>query len=92
MKLTENLAKDTYTYFDNYFSYPELLAELHRLNIHATSTLRADRKRKCPLKCKRDVEKEGRGVYDYKLEQNDGIYLLGMHFITHCKIIKWPKF
>ena len=54
INLTKNLAKGS-AYFDNYFSSPELLAELHRLNIHANSTLCADRKRKFPLKSKKKL-------------------------------------
>ena len=39
VNLTENLAEGSYVFFDNYFSSPELLTELSKRKIHATSTL-----------------------------------------------------
>lgn len=62
-------------FFDNYFSSPELLAELSKRKIHATSTIRADRTRKCPLMSRKEIQKQGRGAYDYRLEKDDGVLI-----------------
>lgn len=75
INLTENLAEDSYVFFDNYFSSPELLAELSQRKIHATSTLCSDRSRKCPLMSRKEIQKQGRGAYDYTLEKNVGVLI-----------------
>ena len=73
VNLTENLAQGSYVFFDNYFSSPELLAELSKRKIHATSTLRVDRTRKCPLMSRKELLKKGRGSYDFRLEKESGV-------------------
>ncbi len=75
VNLTENLAEGSYVFFDNYFSSPELLTELSKRKIHATSTLRADKSRKCPLTSKKEIQKKGRGAYDYRLEKDDKVLI-----------------
>ena len=58
-------------FFYNYFSSPELLAELSQKKINATSTIRSDWSRKCPLTSRKEMQKQGRGAYDYRLEKNE---------------------
>ena len=62
---TENLAEGSYVFSYNNFSYLELLAELSKRKIHATSTLRVDRTRNWPLMSRKEIQKKGRGAYDY---------------------------
>ena len=73
INLTDTLAEGSYVFFYNYFSSPELLAELSQRKIHATSTLRSDRSRKCPLMSRKEIQKQGRGAYEYRLEKNEGV-------------------
>lgn len=75
LQLTEGLVDGSYVFFDNYFASPELLIELRNRNLHATCTIRANRTRNCPLLCKKDIQKKGRGAYDYRLANNDGILI-----------------
>ena len=73
VNLTENLAQGSYVFFDNYFSSPDLLAELSKRGVHATSTLRVDRRRKCPLMSRKELLKKGRGSYDFRLEKESRV-------------------
>lgn len=66
LNLVSHLPKGTHIYFDNYFASPELLLELKNRGYHATCTVRANRRGKCPLKSKGVLKKEGRGAFDYK--------------------------
>ena len=55
----------TEIFFDNYFSSPELLLKLRDMGMHATSTMRAPRTKRCPLKSDTELKKK-RGSYDFK--------------------------
>ena len=73
VNLTESFAQGSYVFFDNYFSSPDLLAELSKRKIHATSTLQVDRTRKCPLMSRKELLKKGRWSYDFRLEKESGV-------------------
>lgn len=75
LTLVKNQPQNSYTYFDNYFSSPDLLAALKKRNIYATCTLRANRSRNCPLLCVKDLKKKGRGSYDFRQDEDDSILI-----------------
>ena len=77
-KLCQNLPNNAgyKLYFDNWFTSLELLIYLKNKGILATGTIRADRTKKCPLKTKQELKKEGRGSLDYKLDTNSDLVLV----------------
>ena len=62
-------------YFDNYFTFPELLSKLKQWGICAVGTIREDRLRGCNevLKSERELKKEGRGSFCGAVDLNTGI-------------------
>ena len=64
-------------YFDNYFTYSELLVELKSKNILAVGTLRSDHIGGCILKPEKDLKKYGRGSYDSAVEEYSMIRIVG---------------
>lgn len=75
VKLTEEQPRESYVFFDNYFASPDLLVELKKRQLHATCTMRANRSRKCPLLCLKDLKKKGRGAYDFRSVPGESILL-----------------
>ena len=73
--LTADQPHGSYVYFDNYFASPELLIELKSRDIKATCTMRPNRSRKCPLKCLKDINKCGRGAYDYRMLNDESLII-----------------
>jgi hypothetical protein len=68
----------TTLYFDNYFTSLTLLSHLKKkYNILASGTIRSNRTGDCPLKSDKDIKKEGRGAFDFKLSS------------TGVQIVKW---
>ena len=65
-------------FFDNWFCTLELLLKLKEIGILAVGTTRSDRIAKCPLKTNKEMQKEGRGAMDYRVDANTGL-----------RIIKW---
>lgn len=65
--------KGSYVYFDNFFASPDLLVALKEEGIHATSTLRVNRARGCPLLCLKDMKKKGRGAFDFRTDIDNSI-------------------
>ena len=63
-------------YFDNYFSYPELLLRLKMHGFWAVGTMRQDRIRGCKLKLEKELKKEGCGSYDVSADLNSGILIV----------------
>ena len=63
-------------YFDNYFSYPELLLRLRMDWFWAVATIREDRMRGCKLKSEKELKKEGRCSYDGSVDLNSGIAIM----------------
>ena len=62
--------------FDNWFCTFLLCLELKLLGILTTATIRANRIADCPLKCEKDLKKEGRGSSSYRSAANSGIVLV----------------
>ena len=63
-------------YFDNYFSYPELLLRLKMDGFWAVGTIRQDRMRGWNLKSEKELKKEGHGSYDGSVDLNSGIVIV----------------
>ena len=61
-------------YFDNYFTFPELLSELKQWGVCAVGTIRQDRLRGCSevLKSERQLKKKGRGSFCGTVDLNIG--------------------
>ncbi|XP_046674861.1 piggyBac transposable element-derived protein 3-like [Homalodisca vitripennis] len=62
-------------YFNNFFTSIELLGELFDLGFRASGTIRENRTQKCPLPDKKEMNKLGRGGYDYTSDLDSGIML-----------------
>ena len=62
--------------FDNWFCTSPLCLELKSLGILTTATIRANRIVGCPVKCEKDLKKEGRGSTFYRFDANSGIVLV----------------
>ena len=62
--------------FDNWSCTLPLCLELKSLGILTTATVRANRIAGCPLKCEKDLKKEGRGSSSYISDANSGIVLV----------------
>ena len=62
-------------FFDNYFTFPELLNKLKQWGMCAVGTIRQDRLRGCSdvLKSERELRKEGRGSFCGAVDLNTGI-------------------
>ena len=52
-----------------------LCLEMKSLGILTTATIRINRIAGCPLKCEKDLKKEGRGSSSYRSDTNSGIVL-----------------
>ena len=66
IRLTQDLPENSYIFFDNYFSSPQLIAYMKSKKIYATSTMRRNRTEKCPLLSEKQLKKMGRGSMDFK--------------------------
>lgn len=66
LDLTRELPQGTFVYFHNCFDSPDLLKELRDKGLHATCTVRANRRGNCPLKTKKELKKLPRGSCDFK--------------------------
>ncbi len=62
--------------FDNWFSTLSLMHYLQDKGIFAIGTIRANRIQKCPLTSNKELQKEGRGSSDHKVDMNSGIVLV----------------
>ena len=62
--------------FDNWFSTLDLMHYLQDRGILAIGTIRANRLQKCPLASNKDLEKEGRGSSDYRVDLNSDIVIV----------------
>ena len=63
-------------FFDNWFSTLELFHYLKDHGIHAVGTIRANRLQGCPLESVKDLTKQGRGSYDYRVDLNSAIIIV----------------
>ncbi|ENN73483.1 hypothetical protein D910_12235, partial [Dendroctonus ponderosae] len=57
-------------FFDNFFTNVPLLHELYNRKNRATGTIRENRTSKCPIKSKREMKRENRGVCDFRSFDN----------------------
>lgn len=75
LKLTSTLPQhcNYKIYADNLFTGLPLIAELNSRGIVYTGTVRQNRLHGCQLKDEKEMKKEGRGAYDYKIEENNNI-------------------
>lgn len=73
IRLTKNMPKGSYLYFDNYFASPQLLAHLKNNGYYGTCTLRSNRTEKCPLKSEKEMKISGRGSFNYKLNEKHNV-------------------
>lgn len=63
-------------FFDNYFSSLPLFEYLTDNGYAATGTIQEGRSRKCPLKVRAEMEKQARGVYDYRTDAENKMCLV----------------
>lgn len=75
LQLVANQPDHSYVFFDNYFASLELLLELAKRNLFATCTIRSNRTRGCPLLCKKDIKKRGRGAFDFRRARDENIII-----------------
>ena len=62
--------------FDKWFCTLPFCLELKLLGILTTATIRDNRIAGCPLKCEKDLKKEGRGSSSYRPDANSGTVLV----------------
>ena len=60
-------------YFDNWFTTLPLLHFLKSKQVCAVDAIRANRLTDCPLASNKDLERQGRGALDYRVDSNSGI-------------------
>ena len=75
LRLTEKVAPNTRILFDNFFASFALLKVLSERNIWAVCTMKDRMTGKCPLLSKKQIEKQPRGSYDYRIHQRDEILI-----------------
>ncbi|XP_065055887.1 piggyBac transposable element-derived protein 2-like isoform X2 [Rhopilema esculentum] len=63
-------------FFDNWFSTMELMRYMKNQGLLAVGTIRANRLQGCPLQSNKDLEKNGRGSMDYRVDANSGIIVV----------------
>lgn len=68
--------KNLKLFFDNYFSTLNLILYLQKKGIWATGTIRRNRCSKVPLQSEKELKKEGRGSFDYRIEREDNLYVI----------------
>ena len=73
--------------FDKWFCTLPLCLELKLLGILTTATIRGNRIAGCPLKCEKDLKKEGRGSSSYRSDANSGIVLVRWFDNTSVQLV-----
>ena len=73
MMIIKDQSVNSYAYFDNYFSSPDLLAAMLEKGIYGTCTMRSDRTRKCPLLKEKELKKKDRGSYEYRSDRDSSV-------------------
>ena len=78
LRLVEGLPKNQNlrVFFDNWFSTLSLICQLRSMGILATGTFRSNRIVACQLMAEKDLKNEGHGIFDYRIEENTGTYLV----------------
>lgn len=70
---------ESIVYFDNFFTSLERICRLkQRYSLHSLGTIRSNRLRRCSLKDEKSLLKEGRGSYDYKVDN-----------VAEVAVVKW---
>ena len=67
---------ESISFFDNWFSTMELMHYMKDQGLLAIGTIRSNRLQGCPLQSNKDLEREGRGAMDYKVDANSGIVVV----------------
>ena len=60
-------------FFDNWFTTLDLMLYMQKKGYLSLGTVRSNRLLGCPLTPNKELEKKGRGSYDYKVDKNSGI-------------------
>ena len=60
-------------YFDNWFTFPELLFLLKSFGMWSVGTVRSNRLRGCLLKTEKELRKEGRKSSHWSVDGNSGL-------------------
>ncbi|XP_046383469.1 piggyBac transposable element-derived protein 2-like [Ischnura elegans] len=78
IRLAENIPKhkNFKLYCDNWFSSPKLFSQLRKDGILAAGTIRRNRLGQCTLKSDKELKKQGRGSFDYRLEKSENTFVL----------------
>lgn len=63
----------TTVFFDIWFTTLDLMLYVQKEGNLSLGTLRSNRIQRCPLTPNKELEKKGRGSYDYKVDKNSGI-------------------
>lgn len=81
LKLTSTLLdnKNFKVYVDNIFTGLPLIEELQKHGIQYVGRASSSRIYKCTLQSDRDLEKGGRGTYDFRVEQNHNFMAVKWH-------------
>lgn len=65
-----------FIYFNNFFSSHGLFLKLRQDKFRATGTIRENRTQKCPIKSAKELEKLGRGAYDFRFDSKNEIMIV----------------
>lgn len=79
LHLCESISRpnESIVYFDNFFTSLELISRLkERYSLHSLGTIRSNRLRGCSLKDDKSLLKEGRGSFDYKVDNVAGLAIV----------------
>ena len=63
-------------FFDNWFTTLDLMLYMLKQGYLSVGTVRSNRTQGCPLTSNKELEKKGRGSYDYKVDNNSGIIIV----------------
>lgn len=84
------LEKGHYPYhlcFESFFTSVKLMSALKKKGVKATGSIRENRMEKCPLMNVEHMKKMKRGHFNFRVEENDEIFLFHWHgdsFISLC--------
>lgn len=63
-------------YMDNYFSSVPVFQKLKSLGILASGTIRANRTLGCDLKSEKELKKQERGSYGFRIAEEDDVVIV----------------
>lgn len=78
MRLVEMLPRglNMTCYMDNYFSSVPVFQKLKSLGILASGTIRANRTLGCDLKSEKELKKQERGSYGFRIAEEDDVVIV----------------